>query len=227
MAKSLDLNKIKDEIDSRKKERNMVSSKLGETVGRGVAPRDEFLNGLLTSLHTGRETSSSSLIKLVENKVAIKNKEAPKYQVNETPQPVQSTTHRPVQSTAIEMSPERDDKLWEDIEKRKKQTLAESLQQYIGAPSSGAPMLNQPTQPSSQLNEGYLVENVKKIVNNYLVENFGPVLEEAIKSTIIEMYAVERIKEVIQENKEMIKSVVYETIKELQNKAKAKQEAQK
>jgi hypothetical protein len=36
------------------------------------------------------------------------------------------------------------------------------------------------------------------------------------------MYAVERIKEVLQENKEMIKSIVYDTIRELQAKSKAK-----
>jgi hypothetical protein len=54
------------------------------------------------------------------------------------------------------------------------------------------------------------------------VENFGPIVEEAIKSTILELYAVERIKEVLTENKEIIKTVVYETIRELQAKSKTK-----
>jgi hypothetical protein len=79
------------------------------------------------------------------------------------------------------------------------------------------PMSMQPM----MLNEAYLTENVKKIVNNYLVENFGPVVEEAIKSTILEMYAVERIKEVLTENKEMVQKIVYDTIRELQAKSKA------
>ena len=72
------------------------------------------------------------------------------------------------------------------------------------------------------LNEQYLGESVKRIVNNYLIENFGPVVEEAIKSTILEMYAVERIKEVLTENKEMIKTIVIDVIKEIQAKSKAK-----
>ena len=70
------------------------------------------------------------------------------------------------------------------------------------------------------LNEAYLSENVKKIVNGYLTENLGPIFEEAIKSTIIEMYAVERIKEVLNENREMVKSIVIETIKEIQARSK-------
>jgi hypothetical protein len=117
------------------------------------------------------------------------------------------------------MSPERDEQLWADIEKRKKQTLAESIEGFNK--TTNAPMNNVPTYTGGQpINEGYLIENVKKIVNNYLIENFGPVIDEAIKSTIIEMYAVERIKEVLQENKEIIKTVVYETIRELQAKKK-------
>jgi len=71
MAQNINLNKLKNEIDNRKKEKNMVSSGLGEPVGVGVAPRDVFLNGLLESLQTGRETASSSLVKSVDNKVAV------------------------------------------------------------------------------------------------------------------------------------------------------------
>jgi hypothetical protein len=80
------------------------------------------------------------------------------------------------------------------------------------APSQGQPMLN----------EAYLIERVQKVVNNYLSENLAPIFEDAIKNTIIEMYAVERIKEVLTENREMIKSLVYETIREIQAKSKNK-----
>jgi ABC-type oligopeptide transport system ATPase subunit len=125
------------------------------------------------------------------------------------------------------MSPERDEQLWAEIERKKKQTLAESMQNYIQTPYTGAPMGQQPMQPTMPmgqqpiLNEAYLTENVKKIVNNHLVESFGPIVEEAIKSTILEMYAVERIKEVLNENKEIIQNIVYDTIRQLQAKSKA------
>lgn len=228
MAKNLDLNKIKDEIDTRKKEKNMVSSKLGESVGSGVAPRDTFLNGLITSLHTGKETPSSSLIKLVENKVAAKHGEVARHSVDEVAVATQPIPQRNIpQRETVDMSPERDEMLFADLERKRKQTLTESMQGYMG----GNAQANQPTpkhnttsQPM-QLNEEYLVENVKKIVDNYLIENFGPIIEEAIKSTILEMYAVERIKEVLTDNREIIKTVVLDTFRELRDKNKAKQQS--
>jgi len=217
MAKSVNLNKLKDEIDSRKKERNTFSSTTGEVVTYDGSPRDVFLNGLYESIKTGRETPATSLIKTVENKVAAKKGETPKFAVNEAP--VQQ------QRQPIDMSPERDEQLFHDLEVKRKLTLAESIEQYKTTPHVGAPM--QPMQQTSQtapmqINEVYLSENVKKIVNNYLSENFGVVVEEAIKSTILEMYAVERIKEVLHENKDLIKTVVVEVIRELQARNKAK-----
>jgi len=218
MAQNINLNKLKNEIDNRKKEKNMVSSGLGEPVGVGVAPRDVFLNGLLESLQTGRETASSSLVKSVDNKVAVKHGESARLPVKEVAAPEQP--RKP-----IDMSPERDEQLFADLEKKRKQTLAESMSSYIEAPKVGAPMSNQPPQQTGapmQLNEQYLAENVKNIVNGYLTESLGPIFEEAIKGTIIEMYAVERIKEVLHENKDLIRTVVIETIKEIQQKNKAK-----
>jgi hypothetical protein len=223
MAKNVNLNKLRDEIDTRKKEKNMVSSGLGEHVGAGVAPRDVFLNGLIESLHSGRETAASSLVKSVDNKVAAKHGEVTRLPVNEVVAPVQ---HQAPKRESIDMSPERDEQLFADLEKKRKQTLAESMSGYINAPNVGAPMSQQvpigATGAPMQLNEQYLAENVKKIVNGYLTESLGPIFEEAIKGTIIEMYAVERIKEVLHENKDLIRTVVIETIKDIQAKSKAK-----
>ena len=49
---------------------------------------------------------------------------------------------------------------------------------------------------------------MQQIVNGHLAENLGPIFEEAIKGTVIEMFAVERIQEVLKENKDLIKEVV-------------------
>ena len=233
MTQKLDLNKIKDEIENRKKEKNMVSSNLGEGVGENVAPREEFLTGLLKARETGRETSSSKLIKVVENKIAEKHGESLKHRISEEA-PIQRQIH--TETSTVNMSPERDEQLYADIEKKTNQTLAESIQAFTGTqpnsphPSTvnynGKELLTTKPQSASpqtpQINEGVLVENVKTVVNDYLTENLGPVFEEAIKGTIIEMYAVERIKEVLHENKDLIKSVVIETIRDIQAKNKAK-----
>jgi len=227
MAGKVDLNKIKEEIDVRKRERGVLSEKVQGTT---LMPKDQFLNGLLTSLQTGHDTASTNLIKLVENKTAAKHGEVVRHNI-ETIAPVPPT--RPIQGgiplEQVDMSPEREEIMFRDLEAKRKRTLAESMQQYYNTPVVGAPMNNAPTaMPLTtggvpMLNEVYLSENVKKIVNGYLTENLGPIFEEAIKSTIIEMYAVERIKEVLQENREMIKSVVIETIKEIQARSKKAQ----
>jgi len=219
MAKP-DLNKLKDEIESRKREKSVAPQGMGEQSHIGASPRDTFLYGLMESLKTGRDTASTNLIKIVENKTAAKHGEIAKHVVNEVA-PVQ----HPIQREQIDMSPEREEQMFFDLEKKRKQTIAESMQEYIKTPQIGTPMNNNPAvggRTAPILNEAYLVENVKKVVDGYLAENLAPIFEEAIKSTIIEMYAVERIKEVLHENREMIKTVVIETIREIQAKNKAK-----
>lgn len=229
MAKP-DLNKLKSEIDSRKKEKGISTER---TNGAGLMPKDVFLNELMTSLQTGQDTKATNLIKLVENKTAAKAGEVIRHEV----QPLQPVQPRnlPQQRNLneVEMSPERDELLFAEFEKRRKSTLAgdiEGFNRTAGQPNNNnnyqnVPYVGQPMNPNAgagqpMLNEQYLGESVKRIVNNYLIENFGPVVEEAIKSTILEMYAVERIKEVLTENREMIKTLVYETIREIQAKSK-------
>jgi len=234
MAKKLDLNKLKDEIHKEKQSRNLVPSQLGETVGVGISPRDAFLKGLLDARETGTDTPSSTLIKVVENKVAEKHGEVRKHVVNEAPRPVQTST--------VDMSPERDEQLFADLEKKRKQTLAESIAAYQGnAPAGTVPpavnyngqqfLTSIPNTASApvgtgmpmQINEAALVENVKAVVNGYLTENLGPVFEEAIKNTVIEMYAVERIQTVLNENRGLIAEVVKEVIKEIRAKSQKAQ----
>jgi len=233
MAKKLDLNKLKDEIHKEKQNRNIIPSQLGETVGHGVSPRDEFLSGLLAARETGQETPASTLIKVVENKMAEKNGSVKRHVVNETATIPQTTP-------TIDMSPDRDEQLYRDLEAKRKQTLAESISKFQNnAPAITTPptvnyggkqfLTSAPTTTPTvqtgvpmQINEAALVENVKNVVNGYLSENLNTVFEEAIKGTIIEMYAVERIQEVLNENRDLIKSVVVETIKEIQARSKAK-----
>jgi hypothetical protein len=220
MAKP-DLNKLKNEIDSRKRERNTTLTPNGEN----IAPRDVFLNGLLESYKTGRETTASALVKTVNNKAAAKSGEK-NLQITEAPvQQPQQPQGTPRRITDVDMSPERDELLWAEVERKKKMTLAEQIGDFRNTPPVGAPMNNNVKQPSA-LNEVYLTENMKKYMDNYLVENLGPVFEEAIKGTIIEMYAAERIKEVLAENKDMIKELVKETIREIQKANADKKKAQ-
>ncbi len=72
------------------------------------------------------------------------------------------------------------------------------------------------------LNEAVINEAAIKAVNNYLTENLAFVLEGAIKETILDLYATERIKQVINETPEMIETIVVNTIRKIQDRNKAK-----
>jgi hypothetical protein len=216
MKKNVNLDKLKDEISSRHKEKNQIHGNEG-------APKDKFLYGLLSSLKTGQVNESTNLIKTVDVHTAKKLGEKPSLKIDENvpvskPQPMRDVPAQPVN-----MSPEREEQLWRDMEAKKKQTLAESIQGYYSQNTHQQyPPQYQQQQNSPMLNEERLVGAVKGTVDKYLSENFGLVVEEAIKSTILEMYAVERIKEVLNENKDLVKKLVYETIREIQEKNKNK-----
>jgi hypothetical protein len=238
MANKIQLDKIKEEIKSRREQGNIVPQNLGENVNSlSSSPRDEFLNGLMTSLKTGSQTPATNLVREVHNTVVDKKGGDTKHTINT---PTQES--RPIQKSNVsrpEMSQERDEKMFSDMEKMRGRTLTESIenfsggkggnsspivdfngQQYLTTPPSGAGNNNQGT--TKQLNEGVLVESVKSIVNEHLSQNLTPIFEEAIKNTIIEMYAVEKIQEVLKENRDLIKSVVIETIKEIRDKSNKK-----
>lgn len=209
MAK-IDLNKLSTEIENRKRDRGIISG----TNMKGPSSKDEFLLELHNSLNTGKESTATNMIKLVENQVAVKNKENAIYDVQPTAVVRPAQPQRQVMDE--DMSIDREEQLFADTERKRKSTLAESIEGFMPKTPSA------PQQIRNQMNEGYLTESVKKVVDNYLIENFGPVVEEAIRGTIIEMYAVDRIKTVLQENRELIKGVVIEVIKEIQANAKKK-----
>ena len=217
MANKVNIDKIKAEIDSKRKE------KLGET--GGVAPRDKFLNELMVSLKTGMETESTNLIKNVDNTTAQKLGETTKLKTSPVISSNDGRKPIPKPSETIEMSPEREEQMWQEFQKSKKQTLAESIQGFSNQGMNQQypqQQYQQPPQQAPMLNEEHILGAVKSTVDGYLKENFGLVVEDAIKSTILEMYATERIKEVLFENKDLIRSAVKEVIREIQERNKQK-----
>lgn len=224
MANKFNLEGIKEEMATRRSERNTVSEQLGESIPNNQA-KDGFLNGLITSFNTGKETHATKRIKLIENKVDIREGKTPKFKENsedigalhEVSQNM--TSNRGVIPINTGMNPElgqaeREELMYAEMSKRALrggQTLSENLMSVAGGNHNGG---GQPI-ASSQLTEG-----VKNVVNNYLAENFSLIVEESIKSTILEMYAVERIKEVLHENRGMIKAIMLEILKEMKAKQK-------
>jgi len=221
----VNLNKIKEEIEARKAEKGIVPQNLGAATGRFAAPKDEFLNGLLTSLKTGQDTPSTNLLREVEHKVAVKNGEKPRARVPGVTQDFQQPQQQRPPAVMGE-SFDREERMYQDLNTKKNQTLADAIQSGI---TPGRGNTQQPQQqneyrqqPQMVLNEAAIVENVRSTVNEYLAISLMPILEESTRSTIIEMYAVETIKKTLTENKELIRGIVYEVIREIQAKQKPK-----
>jgi hypothetical protein len=230
MANKVDLNKLSQEIANRKAEKGIIPQRLGEATGNFKKNSDEFLNGLLISLNTGKSTPSTKLLMEVDEKVAIKNGEKPraKLPTNNNNGNVNSDEfyRAPVKSQQFDEM-ERDEQMFNDLNKRRQRTLAESIGEFTN-PGQTAQQ-QQPRQTSNynqpmSINEGALVENITNTVNNYLAESLIPMLEESTRNVIVEMYAAEKLKTVLYENKEMIKTLVLEVIREIQAKQKAKQQ---
>jgi flagellar biosynthesis/type III secretory pathway protein FliH len=88
------------------------------------------------------------------------------------------------------------------------------IQMYQHQQKNGQPM--QPQQGNM------LTEHVQNAVDGFMNEHFSGIVQEAMKNTIIEMYSVERVKKTLEENKDLIRNVVVEVIKELQQRKAAK-----
>lgn len=219
MSGKIDINKLKSEIDSRKKEKLNVSERLGESNGSSRMPKNTFLNGLLKSLDSGRETSATQRLKLVENAVAVKNGEKARFNVSKTPietpinVPSQNIQHHDVD----DLSQERDYLMYENFNRKKSQTLSDSLANYSNNQQSAT---NENYQRPQMINESYLNETVENIVNRKLSEGLESVVETAMKNVIFNIYSGEKMKETLYENSDLIKKIVYETIRELQDKKK-------
>ena len=124
MAKNgVDLNALRTEIDSRKKQRGDIAESVQ---GAKLLPKDVFLNELKHSFNTGQETKATTLIKMVENKTAERNGETSRLAVNETAPARVVSNNAPRQPqrlneidkmNEVEMSPERDELLYQDLDR--------------------------------------------------------------------------------------------------------------
>lgn len=216
--KEINLSKLKDEIHSRKQAKGSGDA----DVNQGTAAKDEFLNGLVESLNSGQRSKSTELIRAVDSKASGDESQAisegssnntvgaelDKFSGNKTPQS-NTAPPTPPSNTGGE---DRDHKLFEEYEKKKKELFGNKFNQT--APTSPQPQ--QQSQQPQQLNE----EKIYEVVNNVISEKFATVVEQAMKDSIVEIYSAARMKEVLDENKDTIRKIVIDVIKELQSKKK-------
>lgn len=211
MKNNIDLNKIKSEIDLYKQTKGTT------TQSEINLPKDNFLFELETSLRSGSESRATNRIKLVENKVAEKANETPVHRLDNT-KPIAPPATRPIQKSGIvNENDDRGELMFRDLNSKVNNRggggLVDAISEYSGQ--------KQPQRNGGQmLNEEAINEIVSAKVNDYLSKNLGGIFEEAIKETILDIYAKERIKAVLSEDTDLIKTHVYSIIREIQKKNK-------
>lgn len=211
--KKIDLAKLKDEIHNRKQTK-------GDTSGgqRGTtAVKDEFLNGLVESLNTGRPSQATDKIRKVDVATSEKLGDEPVTNTNtNNSQTTQSNVQNNQPPTNVN-SGERDHKLFEEFERKKKEMLGGGAMNYNhnkNVPSNSQPTQN--VQSGNFINEDKLYETIDNVISN----KFATVVEQAMKDSIVEIYAEARMKEVLEENEGTIKKIVIDVIRDLQSKKK-------
>lgn len=223
MGQSLDLGKLKKEIHSRK-------TKTGQIIDDGrsstEAAKDGFLNGLVESLNSGRPTQASETVKeidrLAKNKEITKNGGVPIPKTsnyvppenNNIPVPngkgladaISENTHIPTRQTQNQAQnpiADREAELYKEFERKKKALYLQPNDHESNT-----------HQLPSQLNENQITE----VIN----DKFSVIVEQAMKDSIVEIYAASRMRETIVESRDLIREVVIEVIRELQTKNKKK-----
>lgn len=231
----MDYTKIKEGIDKRKSEMGTEQPQRMATNGA----KDSFLNELLESVHTKQPKEAVKKVMAIdreaENKRRANNglppKEYPKEQeyVPKAPEGRRESYTEPRLSE--EHLKERDDLFEQNLNRKNNGGgLSEALGQYGGNnggynPPQGQqqyPNYNYPPQGQQPQNPNVLVEQATNITNQFLNENFAGIVHEAMKSTIVEEYKQERVNKALRENRDMIKDIVIDVIKEIQSKSKKK-----
>ena len=164
--------------------------------------KNDFLLGLLNAVNTGKPNNVTEAVKIVDNKVAKDLGEVS----------VHKTNNQMIESKSADSDFDREEVYWSQIEKKKQSIINETLK-------------NKPIQPTyntnkSVINESLLTENLKNQIHTYLIENVNNHIQEGIIKTVLELYASDKIKEVIKENADISENIVYQTIRKIQAKNK-------
>lgn len=245
----LNLDKLKVVINSRKQDRGEeVITLAGE--GRAVMPKDTMLHKIVEAAKTGRPNEAIAVIKNVDSKANIQKPlpdynamkpDLSKHLINENNTSVQqsvqqtvsnNTTYRPPVDITNKLEEEKELGLYAEIERKN----AEQRRLNSNYPVDNSLMQNRNINNNSiqqmnplSLNENVLVENVEKRVLLNLNESLGAGIKDILKETVLELYTVNKIKDVLventditkkmfNENKAYLKQLVIEIIRELQKK---------
>jgi len=224
----IDLNIIKEQISKRRHE-------VGATPEQKKQNRDSFLNELLHSRNNGVPTKASEKIKIVE-KVSDKvvNGRVPAEHSGKYVDPnLLAHVNTPKQSSQYNPQPVNEG--YDERDNRFDSQINSLYDQYRTGAQPQRPQPNQfgmlSEQQVAQLmserggtqvpQNGLITEQVGSAINNFINENMGVIVEQAMKNAVMEMYSIERIKKTLDENRDLIQKIVIDTIKMLSDRKKA------
>lgn len=226
-SKNIDLNKLKEEINIKK----------STTVNHEPTGRS-WLGKLVESVETGEKNILTEKINAINKRTdnIITDSGSIKYKENTQAEDFDYRKHiknaESLNEDFVEKKPkiqqsydDREELMYKKFsEKANNGGLYDSINNYYQN-SSGGRQMNENLQPN---NTNMITEAaLKNITEQYLNTNVGGLLEELMRNTMVEMYEKERVKRVLRENPEIVKELVIDAIKEIQERQKRKQEQKK
>lgn len=229
--KKIDLSKLKEEIHDRKQAKGEPTNEQ-QNQSQGSGAKDQFLNSLVESLNSGQQSKATNLIKQIdykasgeegESSAAVSNtgsagtvsSEVQKFSGQNNTQPTAPPSTQPNSG-----GNDREAKLHEEFERKKKELFGSGANAHSKTTTSQYP---QQIQQSQQSQGGQVISEAKlyETIDNVISEKFATVVEQAMKDSIVQIYSEARMKEVLEENKDTVRKIVIDVIKELQSKKKS------
>ena len=216
----MDLELLKKDIDRRKKEKQHVAQTSGVDIPMA---KDNFLHSLQESLATGQPNQATQKLKVVANRsenmvvsdLGVENKNTTP--VNEEvlrTTPTQSTNVNPQTNYNVNQvanGEQRDEQFYKNLQET--QQLLGNNNSVGMADAMSMYMKNQPNQPQMINNPNALNEAVQREVKSFMTNiDFPRLVEDIVKSTMMEMYQKEKLETALNENQEKIQKMVVDTI---------------
>ena len=228
----MDFNKVRERANQERERRMKEGAARGEQQLVNDAPKDSLLHDLVESLNTGKPSKLAENIRQVDRLAKTKSGNiAPS-----TPSGgglssalSQHLGSQPQQQQPQQQINERDQAFNQQFQQpvNRQQNQASLSEQLAAMNGGGQNNMHQAYQqmhgvqnpaPQPQQNPSLINEQVNAAVNQI---DFNGLLQETLKNTVLQMYANEKIQAFLNENKDVIKKIVKETLIEL-SRAKKK-----
>lgn len=220
-----DLKELKSAIDNEKK-RMVQEGRIKPP--QPTAPKDSILHELQSSLQTGVMSEGLKKIYDVDNKAqqklqiegksnGVKPLTGNNFNSNKQPSQQQNNGSNQVNKNYSQNNRDREfDMAFQNTNKG----LTDSLSDYEKKLMGESQQINYQQNP--QMLNGNPSQLIAEHVQKFMNENFSAIVQNAMRDTIVEMYANDKMRNAIVENEEAIKKIVKNTLIELSNRNKKK-----